>query len=66
MKREARFSVGQRAKIVRLLDNTTTKELIGREGVVTEVDPLPNGDFNYYLSCSRDDIYYMHEEELKA
>lgn len=61
-KKKAKFSVGQRVKIVRILNNLTTRELIGHEGVIMEVEPLPNGDFNYYV----DNYYYMHEEELKV
>lgn len=61
MKREAKFSIGQKVRIVRLLDKITITELIGKEGIVTEVDPLPKGDLSYYVSGR-----YMHEEELKA
>lgn len=55
-----KFKVGDNAKVVRLLDNMTDQGLIGFTGKVTEVDPLPNGDFNYYV-----DGHYMHEAELE-
>ena len=60
-KKKAKFAVGQRVKIVRILDNVTSKKLIGRKGIIVEVDPLPNGDFNYYVGDQ-----YMHEEELET
>lgn len=60
-KKKPRFTVGQRVKIVRILDNITTREIIGYEGIITEVEKLPNGDFNYYV-----DNLYMHEEELEV
>ena len=58
---EPKFKLGDRVKIVAVLDTTTTHELIGKVGTIREVDPLANGHFNYYL-----DAHYMHEEELEA
>lgn len=55
-----KFKMGQRVKIVRLLDATTTRELIGKEGNITEIDPLANGEFNYRVGD-----HYMHEGELE-
>jgi hypothetical protein len=57
----SKFAVGERAKIVRLLDDITNRDLIGLVGTIEEVEPLPNGDTNYYL-----DGHYVHEEELEA
>lgn len=58
---QPRFQAGDQVKIVRILDDITSRELIGLIGAVQEVDPLPNGDFNYYV-----DGHYMHEAELEA
>lgn len=58
--KDPKFKEGDLVKIVRLLDETTSKELIGKTGEIREVDDLPNGDFNYYV-----DDHYMHEEELE-
>ena len=57
---KAKFSIGQRVKVVKLLDTLSNKELIGLVGTIDEIDSLPNGDFNYYV-----DNHYMHEEELE-
>ena len=62
----AKFKVGEKVKVVELLDSTTTKELIGLVGIVQEVDPLANGHFNYYIGSAGPVVHYMHEEELKA
>lgn len=56
----AQYQVGDTVQVVKLLDETTSKDLIGFTGKVDEVDPLPNGDFNYYVGG-----HYMHEEELR-
>lgn len=56
----AKFSIGQRVKVITILDNITSKELIGMIGVINVVDPLPNGEFNYWV-----DNHYMHEQELE-
>ncbi len=55
----AKFVVGDRVKIIKLLDEMTNRDLIGHEGRIQEVDPLPNGEYNYYV-----DDHYMHEAEL--
>jgi hypothetical protein len=55
----AKFSVGEKVMVVRLLDDITSRELIGMVGTIEEIDELPNGEFNYYV-----DGHYMHEEEL--
>ncbi len=55
-----KFKEGDRVKIVRLLDEITCSDLIGKTGTVREVEPLPNGEFNYYV-----DTHYMHEDELE-
>ena len=57
----AKFQVGDKVKIVRLLDEMTSRELIGKVGTIQEVEPLPNGETNYYV-----DGHYMHEAELEA
>jgi hypothetical protein len=56
-----KFHPGDIVKIVRLLDTTTKRELIGMRGIIEEVDELPNGDYNYFLA----DGTYVHEEELE-
>jgi hypothetical protein len=56
-----KFQVGDQVKIVRLLDETTRKTLIGKVGFIEEVDPLANGEYNYYVSG-----HYMHEGELEG
>ncbi len=56
----AKFSVGERVKVMRLLDNFTSRGLIGMVGTVEEIEVLPNGQMNYYV-----DGHYMHEEELE-
>lgn len=56
----AKFKVGDKVKVVRLLDEMTNRKLIGMVGTIEEIDPLPTGDFNYYV-----DGHYMHEEELE-
>jgi hypothetical protein len=56
----AKFEVGDKVQVVRLLDQMTSKELIGFVGTIREIDSLPNGDFNYYI-----DDHYMHEGELE-
>lgn len=57
---EAKFKVGDRVKIVNLLDSITSRALIGMVGTIGEIDPLPNGEYNY-----RVDDHYMHEAELE-
>jgi len=56
-----KFQPGDRVKVVRLLDEMTSRELIGKRGTIEEVDELPNGDYNYTLT----DGTYVHEEELE-
>ncbi len=56
----AKFSVDERVKIVRLLDNATSRDLIGKIGTIEEINQLPNGEFNYCV-----DGHYVHEEELE-
>lgn len=56
----SRFQVGDKVKIIKLLDNITSHTLIGEVGAIREIDPLPNGEFNYYV-----DDHYMHEDELE-
>lgn len=56
----AKFKVGDKVKIVLLLDNMTDQGIVGFIGTVEEVEPLPNGEFNYYV-----DGHYMHERELE-
>ncbi|MBA7700301.1 hypothetical protein ES703_109012 [subsurface metagenome] len=55
-----KFKEGDMVKIVRLLDEITSRSLIGKTGTVREIEPLPNGEFNYYV-----DTHYMHEDELE-
>ena len=54
-----RFGIGDLVKIVRLDDEMTSRDLIGLEGTVEELDELPNDQTNYYV-----DGHYMHEGEL--
>ena len=56
----AKFKVGDKVKVVRLLDETTNRELIGFVGTVNEVEPLCNGETNYTVSNR-----YLHEAELE-
>lgn len=56
-----KFTIGTRVKIVRILDDMTSKDLVGTVGTVREIDPLSNGDFNYDV-----DGHYIHEEELES
>jgi hypothetical protein len=58
---EALFKVGDRVKVVRILDSITTPDLLGFTGTVREVDPLPNGHYNYDV-----DGHYLNEEMLEA
>jgi len=55
-----KFNIGDIVVIVKLLDDFTDKELIGKVSTVEEIDELPNGNFNYYVGG-----HYMHEEELR-
>jgi len=56
----AKFAIGDRVKVVRLLDYITSRSLVGIVGTIREIEELPNGQFNYYV-----DKHYMHEEELE-
>jgi len=56
-----KFSVGDKVRVVRLLDNITSRDLIGKSGIIEEIEKLPNGQVNYYISGH----HYMHEEELE-
>ncbi|MEK7503523.1 MAG: zinc ribbon domain-containing protein [Patescibacteria group bacterium] len=55
----AKFSVGEKVKVVRLLDTMTNRSLIGMVGTIEEIDQLI-GQVNYYV-----DGHYMHEQELE-
>ena len=57
---KAKFRVGQKVKVVRLMDTISSRDLISLVGSVEEVDSLPNGEYNYYV-----DGHYMHEGELE-
>lgn len=56
-----KFEEGDLVKIVCLLDDMTSRELIGQRSQIMEIDELPNGDYNYYLTNNT----YVHEEELE-
>ena len=56
----AKYSIGDTVKIGRLDDPIANPDLIGLVGKIEEVDPLPNGEYNYYV-----DGHYMHEGELE-
>lgn len=56
-----KFEPGDCVKVIKVLDNFTSKKVIGKQGIVLFEDWLPNGDYNYEL-----DIGYFHEEELAA
>ena len=60
MPKMPKFSVGEKVKVVRLLDNITDRRLIGMIGIVEEIEELPNGQVNYYING-----HYVHEEELE-
>ena len=63
---KARFNPGDTVKVVKILDTMTTMDLIGHVGVIDEVEPLFNNDFNYEIKCRCDGgHHYMHEEELE-
>ncbi len=55
-----KFYQGDMVKVFRLDGETTSKEMIGFIGTIREVDPLPNGEYNYEV-----DGHYMHEGELE-
>ncbi len=55
----AKFSVGDKVKVVKLLDDITNRDLIGMIGTIEEIDELI-GQVNYYV-----DGHYMHEQELE-
>ena len=57
----AKFQVGEKVKIVLLLDEITNRDLIGHVGVIRRIDSMPNGETNYYV-----DDHCMHEAELEA
>ena len=57
---QAKYSIGATVRVIKLLDDFTEHAIIGIVGTVEDVDPLPNGDFNYFV-----DGHYMHEEELE-
>lgn len=57
---EPKFSKGNRVRVIKLLDDFTSRELLGMELVIDDVEPLANGDYNY-VACG----YYMHEGELE-
>jgi hypothetical protein len=54
-----KFKTGEAARIYRLLDNMSSRDLIGRVGKIEEIDELANGCFNYILNG-----HLVHEEEL--
>ena len=56
-----KFNVGDKVRVYRLDDTFTNPDLIGIESTIAEVDPLPNGDYNYTLASGN----YMHEGELE-
>jgi hypothetical protein len=58
---EALFKIGDTVKVVRVLDSITTPDLLGFTGTVREIDPLPNGHYNYDV-----DGHYLNEEMLEA
>lgn len=55
-----KFLLGNIVKIIRLDDELNSPDLVGLVGTVGEVDPLPNGQYNYEV-----DGHYMHEDELE-
>lgn len=56
----AKFKVGEQVQVTCILDEMTSKDLVGFVGTIREVDPLANGAYNYDV-----DGHYMHEEELQ-
>lgn len=58
------YRVDDEVEIYRLDDEITSKILIGKRGIICEIDSLPNGQFNYVV-LSRDGRHYMHEGELR-
>ncbi len=46
-------------------DGVTSHEIVGHAGQIEEVEPLFNGDFNYFMKCKTcTGSHYMHEVEL--
>ncbi len=65
---QRRFALGDRVRIVRLLDSLTTPALIGHEGKIEEFDaeawPLIA---NYEMDCGTcGSSHYVHDAELEA
>lgn len=58
--REPKFQLGDKVRIVRLLDDMTSPSIIGTVDTINEIEPLANGDYNYYVGT-----HYVHEEELE-
>lgn len=56
-----RFDVGQRVRVVAILDAITSTDLLGFEGTVEEIDELPGDQFNYTV-----DGRYLNEQMLAA
>ena len=56
----AKYQVGERVKVVKILDTTTPPDLLGFTGTVREIDPLPSGHYNYDV-----DGNYLNEEMLE-
>jgi hypothetical protein len=56
-----KYNIGDTVKCVKVDGDMTSPDLVGMVGTVREIDPLPNGDYNYDV-----DGHYMHEQELEA
>lgn len=56
-----RFKVGQRVKVVAILDEITSQDLLGFEGTVREIDEVSAEQFNYDV-----DGRYLNEQMLEA
>jgi len=55
----AKYKIGDSVKIVKIMDDFTSKDLMGKVGRIEDIEELPNGHTNYWV-----DGHYMHEEEL--
>lgn len=67
-----RFQLGDRVRVCRILDPNTSHIMVGKIGLVTDIDMLAGGQYNYYIDGTTTDPHgytkfhtYMHEQELE-
>lgn len=58
--RKAKYKLGDRVKVRKLLDNKISRCLLGFRGHIQEVSSLSNGEYGYYIKGN-----FFYEEELK-